>query len=61
MRINYQVGINRISYLEVEPGQPPVRVVQFINPATSRVMRVERLVLDAGFPYPVDRADQEDE
>lgn len=49
MRLDYQVGINRVSWLECQPGLPPVRVIQFISPATSRVMRVERLVLDAGF------------
>jgi hypothetical protein len=59
MRLDYQVGINRVSWLECQPGMPPVRVIQFISPATSRVIRVERLVLDAGFQYPIDAQDTE--
>lgn len=57
MRLNYTVLNNRVSYLECEPGKPPVRVVQHINPSTGRIARVERLVLDAGFP----QADQKEE
>jgi hypothetical protein len=59
MRLNYTVLNNMVSYLECEPGKPPVHIVQFINPSTGRITRVERFVLDAGFQYPIDAQDTE--